>query len=544
MTSPENLLSEGMTRMTSPETLLSDGMTRRDILRGGLAGVAVLGAGGVLAACGGGSSTSTSGTAASGTPKHGGTLRLGLTGGATTDTIDPIEPVNVPDYARLASLYDPLVTYNRNALPELQLAEEIRPNKTATEWTIRVKEGVQFHNGKELTADDVKFTLERIQNPKHPGEGVAGIKPLNVGAAKKMDKYTLRIPTTRPYSILEPVLAGWNYNIVPVDYNPSNPVGTGPFKYKSFKAGQQSTFVRNDNYWINGLPYVDTLVITDYSEASSQSSAFQAGQVDMINNLTADQIPVLESAGKKILNSPSGGWIPFTMNASQDPWKDNRVREAMRLIVNRKQMLDVVYGGSGTIGNDVFGIWDPQYDNTLPQREQDIEKAKSLLRAAGQENLTVTMVTGEFANGSLKMAQVLAQQASEAGVTVNLKNTNPATIFGPNWLKWNFTQDYWYYYTYLVQAGIVLAPGAPLNETNFHNAKYNKLYGQAISTTDNNLQTELAHELQMIDYNEGAYVIPNFYPIIDAYAPNVNGLVTSKNGISFNDYDLKTVWLS
>lgn len=531
-----------------PPTDEASGLTRRRLLRTSLAAVASAGAGGVLAACGSSSSSGTSagasGGGSEGTPKRGGVLKLGLTGGSTSDTIDPIEPLTLPDYARIAQLYDPLAAYGADAQVELQLAEEISSNKDATSWTIRVKKGVEFHNGKELTADDVLFTLQRIQNPKEPGEGGGEITALDLGAVKKPDKYTLQIPCKTPFSILPPVLAGFYFNVVPVDFDAKKPVGTGPYEFQSFTAGQQSTFNRNDNYWQKGLPYADQVVITDYQDATSQSNAIQAGQVDMVNNLTADQIAVLESAGKKTLISPSGGWTPFTMRADQEPWKDNRVRQAMRLIVDRPQMLEVVYGGHGTLGNDVFGIWDPQYDRSLPQRQQDIDKAKSLLKEAGKEGLTVTLTTGEIAQGTLKSAQVLAQQASAAGVTINLQQTNTATYFGPNWLNWNFAQDYWNWYTYLVQAAQVIGPNAQFNETHFHSAKYNKLFNEAIATTDKAKQTELVHELQEIDYEEGAYIIPNFPPIIDGYAPNINGLIPSKNGISFNNYDLKSAWLS
>jgi peptide/nickel transport system substrate-binding protein len=523
----------------------SSGLTRRSVLRASLAAAATAGAGGLLAACGSGSTTSTAGGGgASGPPQRGGVLRLGLTGGSTSDSIDPIEPLTLPDYARIAQLYDPLAAYGADAQVELQLAEEISSNKQATLWTIRLKKGIEFHNGKELTAEDVLFTLNRIQNPKAPGEGAGGIEALDLGGAKKPDKYTLQIPTHSPFAILPGVLAGFYFNIVPVGFDPKNPVGTGPYKFKSFTAGQQSVFVRNDNYWKKGLPYADQVIITDYQDATSQSNAIQAGQVDLVNNLTADQIAVLEGAGKKTLISPSGGWTPFTMRADQEPWKDNRVRQAMRLVVNRPQMLEVVYGGHGTLGNDVFGIWDPEYNHSLPQRQQDIDQAKSLLKQAGQEGLTVTLTTGEIAQGTLKSAQVLAQQAAEAGITVKLAQTNVATYFGPNWLNWNFAQDYWNWYTYLVQAKQVIGPNAQFNETHFNNAKYNKLYEEAIATTDKARQTELVHALQEIDYNEGAYIIPNFPPIIDGYSANINGLIPSKNGISFNNYDLKSAWIS
>jgi peptide/nickel transport system substrate-binding protein len=526
---------------SSPAVVESRGnISRRDLVRTSLVGAVTIGAGSILAACGG-SSTATS--TAGGTPKRGGTIRAGLTGGSTSDTLDPMIPLTLPDYARLSQLYNPLAQYGADAQIELVLAEEISPNPAATEWTIRVHKGVHFHDGKELTAADVLFTLNRIAF-KSQGEGAGEITALNLKAAKKMDKYTLRIPCTTPFSILDGVLAGFYFNIVPVGFDLKSPVGTGPYKFKSFTPGTESTFIRNDDYWQDHLPYTDSIVITNYSDATSQTNAILSGQVDLVNNLTADQIAVLQGGGKKTLISPSGGWTPFIMRADQDPWKDNRVREAMRLIVDRPQMLEVVFGGHGTLGNDVFGIWDPEYDHSLPQRVQDIEKAQSLLKSAGQENLKVTLTTGDFAQGTLKSAQVLAEQAASAGVDIKLAQTPTSQYFGPNWLSWNFAQDYWNWYTYLVQAAQVTGPHAQYDESHFSNPKYNSLFKQAVGTTDKSKQTELVHEMQKIDYEEGAYIIPNFPPIIDGYASNVNGLVPSKNGISFNNYDLKAVWFS
>jgi peptide/nickel transport system substrate-binding protein len=516
----------------------SSGFSRRNLLKTGVAGAVTIGAGGILAACGSSSSSSSS----SGEPRRGGVLKLGLTGGSSTDSIDPILPLTLPDYARIAQLYDPLADYGPDAQIQLRLAEEITPNADATEWTIRVKKGVHFHNGKELTADDVLFTLQRIV--KMEGEGLYGIKTLDLNAAKKPDKYTLQIPSSRPFSILDGVLAGFYFNIVPVDYDPKNPVGTGPFKYKSFTPGQQSTFVRWENYWQQPFPYADQIVITDYPDATSQSNAIQSGEVDLVNNLTADQIAVLQTSGKKTLISPSGGWTPFVMRTDQAPWNDARVRQAMRLVVDRPQMLEVVFGGHGTLGNDVFGIWDPAYDHSLPQRTQDIEQAKSLLSQAGHSDLTVTLTTGDIAQGTLKSAQVLAEQAKAAGITINLQQTNTATYFGENWLSWNFAQDYWNWYTYLVQVAQVTGPGAQFNETHFSDPNYDSLFNQAVGTTDKSKQTDLIHEMQKIDYEQGGYIIPNFPPIIDGYASNISGLVPSKNGISFNNYDLKSAWLS
>jgi peptide/nickel transport system substrate-binding protein len=228
-------------------------------------------------------------------------------------------------------------------------------------------------------------------------------------------------------------------------------------------------------------------------------------------------------SGKKAVISPGGGWNPFTMRVDQAPFNDVRVRQAFRLAVDRPKMLQTVFGGHGTVGNDIFAIWAPEYDHSIPQRAYDPEQAKSLLKQAGHENLSIQLVTGDIAQGVVNMAQVYAQQAAAAGINAKLRQITVTEFYGPNYLKWVFAQDYWYYSSYFPQVNQATLPASPFNETHFNNAKYKNLYAQGLATLDVSKRTEIAHEMQMIDYNEGGYIIPFFPSVIDGYAANVNG---------------------
>jgi len=519
--------------------------SRREFLKAGVAGSLAVGAGGLLSACGTGNTIKAFTTSNVGKPRYGGSLRAGLTGGSTADTLDPLSAVTNVDFSRIDNLYEPLIGLTPDAQPIYVLAEEVTPNAKATEWTIRVKQGITFHNGKELTADDVIYTFAAILNPKAPGSAAAGLASIDAKGMTKLDAYTVRIPCGTPFATMGQALAIPGYSdIIPVGYNPAAPVGTGPFRLKSFTPGTQSTFVRYNGYWQSGLPYLDEVVITDYADQTSQVNALLAGQVDVVNLLSEDVISEVQGEGKNILLSPGGGWNPFTMRVDAKPFSDVRVRQAMRLVVDRQQMLDLVFGGFGTLGNDLFGIWAPDYDHSLPQRHQDIDQAKFLLKAAGQEGLNVTLVTSDIAQGTVLAAQVFAQQASEAGINVSVDDVTVDEFYGTNYLKWVFAQDYWFYNFYLPQVSLATLPTAPFNETHWNNARYNSLYAQAIATTDAALRTELAHEMQQIEYNQGGYIIPFFPPVIDGFGTNVGGLVPSKSGLSLGAYDFKNVWLS
>jgi peptide/nickel transport system substrate-binding protein len=403
---------------------------------------------------------------------------------------------------------------------------------------------VTFHNGKELDAQDVIFTLQSIVDPKKPTAQAPFYAPMDAKNLQAIDKYTVRVPCHTPFSNLPEVLSAPAYgNVIPVGYDVKNPVGTGPFKVKSFSPGVSSTFTRNPNYWQSGMPYVDALVITDYADEQSQINALLAGQADVIDDLSAASMTTVTGSGKKILLSLSSGFNPIVMRTDAAPFNDVRVRQAMRLIVDRQEMMNVVFGGHGTIGNDVFGYVAPEYDHSIPQRVPDIGQAKALLKAAGQENLTVELVAADLAQGITSSAQVFAQQAKAAGVTVKLRKITVTDWFG-NFLKWPFTLDYWYYYYYLPAAAFQTLSTAQFNETHFSDPKYDSLFKEALATLDVNKRHELEHEMMMIDYEQGGYIIPFFYPVIDAYATNVNGLTPAKTGLSLNNFNFKSVWMS
>jgi peptide/nickel transport system substrate-binding protein len=527
-------------------------ITRRDALKRAASASVALGMGGALAACGSSSSGSSSSSSSISTastdvaaPRRGGTLRIGLTGGSESDDLNPLSPLTLPANAYAQCLFDSLVIMTAAGQPQLQMAEEITPNKSATVWTIRLRTGIEFHDGREMTAQDVIYTFQQVFNPKAPGVSAAGLSPIDVSRLKTLDRYTVELPCKTPFATLIETLAIISYSyIIPVGFDPKRPVGTGPFMYVSFTPGQQAVFARFPNYWQTGKPYLDKLVLTDYSDETSQLNALVSGQVDVIDQLSATSIKIVEAAGKEILVSPGGGFTQFTMRVDQAPFDDVRVRQATRLVINRPEMMNIVFGGHGTLGNDVFGIWSDDYDNSLPQREQDIEQAKSLLKQAGHSNLTTELVTSPIAPGVVQAAQLLAQEASGAGMTINLRQVTPTEFFGPNYLKWVFAQDFSFYNYYLPEVSLVFLADSFYNETHFNDPHYTQLYDEAVATLDPNKRKEIVAEMQTIDYNQGGYIIPYFVPVIDGFTTSVHGIQASKAGMPLNSFTFDDVWLA
>jgi peptide/nickel transport system substrate-binding protein len=216
---------------------------------------------------------------------------------------------------------------------------------------------------------------------------------------------------------------------------------------------------------------------------------------------------------------------------------------AMKLIVDRPQMISVALDGYGQVGNDFFGLYDPSYDYSIPQRQQDITQAKALLKAAGQSNLSVTLDTSPVANGLVEAATVFAEQAKAAGVTVNINNMSTSSYFGPTYLHRPFSQSFWTGNYYLAQVTQTNLPNSLYNEPHFINERYLSLFQQANAEFDDAKRYDIIHEMQLIDHNEGGYLIYAFPDVLDAYSAKAHGFAPDKLGWSLNTYGFKSIWL-
>jgi peptide/nickel transport system substrate-binding protein len=419
--------------------------TRREALRSALAGGAALSAGGLLAACGSGGDSGNgapAGAPVSGKLKTGGAVRVGVSGGGAKDTVDAHLGAFDPDIARLWNLYESLTVHNGATFEtEMLLAESIEPNKNATEWTVRLKPDIRFHDGKPVTADDVIFSFRRMLDPAHRGASQIGY--VDAKRLEKLDGRTVRVRLKEPNVSFPEDIAEYYMGVVPQGYDPSRPVGTGPFRFKSFTPGERSVFTRNEEYWQAGKPYLDELTFININDDAARVNALLSGQVEAVSNLPASQVNnVKTNSGLRVLDSETGGWTPITMRVDQAPFDDPRVRQAFRLIANRKQIVDQALSGFGRVANDLYSPYDPDYNKDLPQREQDLEQAKSLLRQAGQSDLRIELVTAPVYVGVVESAQVFAEQAKDAGVNVSVRRLDSGTFYGDNYLKWTFGQDF------------------------------------------------------------------------------------------------------
>lgn len=497
-----------------------------------------------LAACGGGGGGGTSSPGAeAGPPVAGGAISVGIVGGSAKDTLDAHSPVTHPDEARAIALYATLMTYDTDHKLIMALADSVEPNEDGTAWTVKLKDGLKFSDGRPLTSEDVAATILRITDPKDPKSGATSFATLDRDKIEKPDEKTTVFHFTEPFAIFPDSIAQYSAGVVPTDYDPAKPIGAGAFMLESFTPGQQSVMVKNPNFYQPERPYLAKLTLIDFPDDTARVNALLGGQVDAIDQLPLGQIKVVEANPQlKVLESKTGSWLPFTMRVDTKPFDDVKVRQAMRLIVDRKQMIDQVLGGHGAIGNDLYAPFDQCFNKDLPQREQDIEGAKKLLAEAGASNLTVELVTSPAAAGLVEAATVFAQQAKAAGVTVNLNKVDPGVFYGDDYLKWTFSQDFWFTRDFLPQANNSGFTTSPYNETHWDDPEWTKLVNKAKATIDVTERCKLVQEAQKIEFDRGGYIIWGFPNNIDAYSTKVHGLVPDKSGIPLTSYNFAQVW--
>jgi peptide/nickel transport system substrate-binding protein len=508
-------------------------LTRRSLLKGGAAAGVVAALGPLAGACGssgGSTAASASPSSSSASPKRGGMANVGLVGGSAKDTADPHIANFEPDDALNWLMYEGLVEYSPEYKPTLVLAEEVTPNADGTQWTVKVRSDVHWHDGKPLTADDVVYSFRRIVDPKNPLEGASGLPGLLPSGVTKIDAHTVSFRFGKPNVIFgTDGLASRLVHVVPVDFDPKKPVGTGAFKLDTFNPGQQFVLSAFQDYH-GGPPLLDGITLIEFGDPTARVNALLSGVIDALCELPPSQVAYLKSTpGMVPMDAKSGGWIPFCMRIDQKPFTDVRVRQAFRLIANRPQLIQQAFNGFAWLGNDVYSPYDGGYPSSLTQRAQDLEQARSLLKQAGYDNdLTVELVTSDAAGaGAVDAATVLAQQAKGVGVTIKVNRVDSSILFGDMYTKWTFSMTWWGLRNYLQEAAVSMMPTAPYNETHWSNDKWLALVNQAFATVDDTKRNELVTEAATIDYNEGGYIIPQFKNQLDAHSDKLAGFVTN-----------------
>jgi peptide/nickel transport system substrate-binding protein len=521
----------------------------------------------LLAACGGGgggatsaqttspattaatgtSATTAAETTAAGTPKRGGRLRVGLNDGGATDVL---QPWNIPSYnsdARAEQVYERLYKYDANGAPQPRLAVSAEGNSDATVWQVKLQSGVTFHDGKPLTADDVLYSFRYVADPKNKAESLARLEPIDLTASKKVSDTELEFHLKRPIGDFPGLLSEKALWIVPdgaTDFT-TKPNGTGPFTFVEWQPGVRALYKRYDNYWQTGKPYVDEVEILNITDPTARLNALIGGQVDEITFVDFVQAKAQESnTAIQIINAAQPNTVPIYVQIDSPPFTDNRIREALKLAVDRQAMVDKVELGFGQIGNDLFGKGYPSYNDALPQRQYDPEKAASLLKAAGHYPLDLPLPTSQAQPGMLESATAYKEQAKAAGINVTLQKLDAGSYFANDkYLKVPVYQTNWGQ-SFESQAQDGLLKDSPYNETHWYSQSWADAFRAAQSIPDADKRNAAYKDLQVPLYNENGYVVFAFYNALDAASSKVKGIVPNiSSGYSnLGAFDFKDHW--
>ncbi|WKX69239.1 ABC transporter substrate-binding protein [Streptomyces sp. XD-27] len=511
-------------------------LNRRQLLwAGGGIGTAAL-----LAACGGEKSGASADSDAK--PKPGGTLRVGALGRASAVTRDPHgTQANESDYLILALVYDTLTVPGTKPNTMPRLASRWQASDDLRTWRFTLAKGATFHDGSPVTAEDVVFSLRRLRGTPSGASRLPGIKAENI---KAEGAGTVVMVSDYPNAEL-PLLTRLTTFVVKKgtkDKEIAKAPGTGPFKLDWFRGGN-ARLVRNDD-WYGGKVLLDAIEVKIFDSPQAMANALLSGQIDLASNVGAIAARTAEKRKDiQVLRRPNDMAMPIVMRAADGPFANEKVREALRLAVDREAMVKQVLSGYGTVANDILGTGDPAYAKDIPRRTRDLAKATSLLEEAGFDlSKTYELKTTEDVPGLAESATLFAGQVREAGVKIKVVKEESVGFWDETWLKGDLYTTYWGTNDSVVFfASKTMVSDSANNEAGWKNSTFDAAYRKAMATEDAAARAKLLHDVQRIQHDASGYLLWGMADGIDLAATPVRGLPTLPG---YGRVQLERTWLN
>jgi len=427
--------------------------------------------------------------------------------------------------ARCCAVFDSLLYITPGGQLKPMLATSWSADAAAQTWTFQLRPGVRWHDGTAFTADDVIYSLNWMAKPGNDlGPVVATVDLKHV---RKAGPHTVVVPLKQanplfPYSLT----MAWIIKNKTTDF--TKPIGTGPFVFDSLAPGQQSTSRRNSNYWDTGKPYVDALTFYSLGDDTARLDALLAEEIDIMAQVPPAQARAQLYGDFRLIRSRGTTAQCFYMAVDHPPFDDVRVRQALRLLVDRQQLVDVALLGYGSVANDLYGKGFLYYDGSLPQRVRDVQKAKALLAEAGHgRGLTLDLQTSTAAPGMTEAATLFQQQAKAANVTIKVTQVDPTSYFDPTreYLKMPFAQSFWQgFYTLTDFYAESIVSGGYGDETHWASKHTDALVKSATMATDPEAAKAAWALVQAEQYDSGGYIWWGNVDNLDAASNKVGGL--------------------
>lgn len=511
-------------------------MTRRDFNTS----AAALGAGTVL------SSSLLASAVRAEEPKKGGTIRVGMQGGESTNSLDPALAASEVPFQVNMTWGEMLTDVKPDGTIDFRVAEEVSASPDAKEWKFKIRKGVEYHGGGEVTAEDVVATLKRHTDEKSQS-GALGIVQGIADMKAEGDMVTLTLAggnADLPY-----LMADYHLIIQPgggVD-NPAAGIGAGPYKVVTNEPGVRYVFEKHANYFDSTIGHADTVEIYVMNDNTARTAALQSGQVHMINRVDPKIVELLKGVpGVQVKAVAGRGHYVFIMHVDKAPFDNNDLRMALKLAINRDEMVEKILGGLGSAGNDFpINAAYPLFDASIPQRKYDAAAAAEYYKKSGHDGSPIILRTAPGAfPGAVDAANLFAASAKAAGIPLEVKLEPDDGYWSNVWNVEPFCASYWggrpvqdqmYSTAYLSTAD--------WNDTKFNNPHFDELLFAARAELDEAKRKAMYSEMANILRDEGGLILPMFNDFVSGVSDQIGGWVDDPNGELMNGRSQVKTWL-
>jgi peptide/nickel transport system substrate-binding protein len=467
---------------------------------------------------------------AQGTPKKGGTLRIGMEGGSPSDSLDPVTYADSIPITMSLMLWNNLVEIDDRGNATGELFENWTVKPGAADWTFNIRKGITFTSGKTLDADDVIYSLNM-----HRGETKSPAKALlaDITEIKKLTPNQIQIVMKQGNVDLPYNISDYHIIVVPNGYKDfSKPDGTGAFSLEEFQPGVRATFKRKaGTYWKPNRGNFDRVEIRYIIDSAARGQALMTGQVDIINRADPKTAALMaKNKNIKLSRTPGmGNRFAFVAHTDKDPYTNKDLMLALKYGIDRKKIVDNVFSGYATIGNDhCVGPKMKFYDAKQKVMSYDPDKAKFHFKKANVSAPIELQVSEGAFSGATDSGQIFQESLSKAGIKLDLKRVSGDGYWDNVWLKVPFCAVYWGNRpTIDNQLTTIFKAGGAWNDTHFNNAEFEKLLVESRVELDQNKRQQMYSRMQEVIRENSGMINFAVQDYLDAHNTKLQGLTIS-----------------
>lgn len=459
---------------------------------------------------------------ASAQPKKGGTLRVAIAAGNTTDKYDPGSWTNQFTQVFATARHGYLVEVAADGSLVGEVAESWEASPDAKVWTFKIRDGVQYHSGGTVTPDDVIASINFHRGKDSTSAAKPFVDPIT---EIKADGNNVVVTLESGNADFPFVVSDYHMPILPSQEGKIDPVsqdGCGPYSVDAYDPGVSAELTRNPNYWKSDRAHFDAVMLLTVLDPAARQAALMTGGVDVIDQVDLKTVKLFERApGVKVLATTGTQHYTFAMDTRAAPFNDNNVRMALKHAIDRQEIVDKILFGYGEIGNDhPIGRSNRYYAADLEQTSYDPDKAKYYLKQAGLDNLSVSLSASDAAfGGAVDAAVLFSARAKNCNIEIKPVREPNDGYWSDVWMKKPFCAVYWGGRpTEDWMFSTAYASGAAWNDTFWENAHFNDLLLQARSELDEAKRAAMYHEMQNIVRTEGGVIIPVFASYVMAHS--------------------------